>query len=235
VIYNREELMKVEKDFGSVQNFFVRAPTVQGMHIEAVIADADVIYSVFPEDKLLARAVNSAETKKLLDAGRLAIFQNMISKTVSSEDSQNKRTEKGKYHKTGSAHHKTGNGNFTLKKSKHNNPKDCRESMSSARRLVNEWRQTDLKEISGQKILICKGPKILFSLYWKWRRQMNPLLTSTAYLTNKFNPFSAGFWPALFFNHLFFATGKQLYLSVLSLAVIGGFLGYSIGEFISSS
>ena len=65
---NREELMKKERDFGSVQNFFVKAPTVYGIPLEAIIEDADTIYSIFPEELLVKQC--SSELKKMLAENR---------------------------------------------------------------------------------------------------------------------------------------------------------------------
>ena len=161
------------------------------------------------------------------------MFQNLAPKHSSSEEPQQKQNEKGKNHKMGSKHHKAGS-NSASKKVKHSKNDGLSPAVSSARTLVNEWRLTGLKDISQHQNVLCKGPKFLFFVYWKWRRKMNPLLLSTAQLPQKLNPFSAGFFPALFFNHLLFVDGKKMYLSVLSLAVIGGFLGYGIGEYISS-
>lgn len=68
MMYHRNELMKHERDFGSVQNFFVKAPVEHGLPIEEIIADADMIFSILPEEKLIA--LSSKGTKKKLDEGR---------------------------------------------------------------------------------------------------------------------------------------------------------------------
>lgn len=67
-MYYRSALMSKERDFGSVQNFFVKAPTVLGVPLEDIIRDADTIYSLFPEDELVR--CSSAHMKELLGSHR---------------------------------------------------------------------------------------------------------------------------------------------------------------------
>ena len=60
--------MSEERDFGSVQNFYVKAPQVFGVPVETLIEDADMIYCVFPEDELLKYA--STEFKSKVSSNR---------------------------------------------------------------------------------------------------------------------------------------------------------------------
>lgn len=65
---NRYELMKEDRDFGSVQNFFVKAPVSIGIPLEDIIEDADTIYSLFPDEDLVRHA--SAHLQKMLNMER---------------------------------------------------------------------------------------------------------------------------------------------------------------------
>ena len=133
----------------------------------------------------------------------------------SHEESESHSAKKKHSHRSGKKHHKG--------------------SMSVARKLVNEWRLCELKEISQHKaVFFNKAPQIRLFLYRKLGRKVFPLLSKTVKAIRSNNPFSPGFWPALLFNQLLFVDGRKMYLSVFSVAVLGGLLGYGMSGYLNS-
>lgn len=113
--------------------------------------------------------------------------------------------------------------------------KHSKGTMSAARKLVNEWRLCELKNISQHKaVFFNKAPQIRLFVYRKLGRKAFPLLSKVVKAIRSNNPFSPGFWPALLFNRLLFVDGKKMYLSVFSVAILGGLLGYGMSGYLNS-
>lgn len=114
-------------------------------------------------------------------------------------------------------------------------PKSAKKQ-SKTKALLCSWRQSDLP-ILARKRQHSFLPPSRFSLYVykKLGRRLYPYILGLGSFANSVNPFSPGFWPALFFNQLLFMEGKQLAVSVLSVAVIGGFLGFGLGGYFVNS
>lgn len=105
--------------------------------------------------------------------------------------------------------------------------------VEDSRKDVINWRSLELTELSRRKKTIFGNSKTGLLLYRKFKRKMRPYLSFMEDLTEKYDPRRPGVFPALLFNQILFAPQKKIYISLFSIAVIGGFLGYSLGGYMN--
>lgn len=106
---------------------------------------------------------------------------------------------------------------------------------SAIRKSVTDWRSSDLKILSRNKQhSFLKPSKFSLFIYKKMGRRLYPFASRVVPFISSINPFAPGFWPALIFNQLLFADGKDMLVSIVSVAIIGGFLGFGLGGYLNN-
>ena len=113
------------------------------------------------------------------------------------------------------------------KKSKSERDDSRGDVATSVQSLVKQWRSSGLKAVSRHKSFLLRGPKFSFVWYRKFWRKFKPFLHSNS-KSSEIGLNKKKYW-------LSKVTGEELYVSaVVSLAVLGGLIGYGIGEFLAS-
>ena len=220
---NRTSLLELEPEFSTVHNYFVKLPESKGIDFEAVLRDADAVYSVLPHNDLIHRgdwklleAINSGRLEQsyancwrliLRISCSIAMFRES-SFSIMAIEAENTTAEK--------------NNKEKLKETK-----VAPLAPDEKRIVMNKWRLDSY----DQRMLVKKMRQLYMTYFLSVRalRRERYFSTSTVRrLVNQYNPLSKGFWAALIFNDLLFVRGRDVLLSIFSVAVVSSVVGILI-------